>query len=110
MPAKHKSSHVFHAAFQFAGNESAEAGGVKHSGHADHALARKATQLVGGLAMASSGFDTTIRMHFGEYFTTLPTTSAMILWLVLSRSSRLMPGLRGIPAVITTMSELAVSA
>ena len=60
--------------------------------------------------MASSGFETMIRMQLGEYCTTLPTTSFMILWLVLSRSSRLMPGLRGMPAVITTMSEFAVSA
>ncbi len=38
------------------------------------------------------------------------TTSDMILKLVFSKSSRLMPGLRAMPAVITTMSELAVSA
>ena len=39
--------------------------------------------------------------------TTFCTTSDMILKLVCSRSSRLMPGLRGMPAVMTTMSELA---
>ncbi len=60
--------------------------------------------------MASSGLETMIRMQFGEYCTDLPTQSLMILKLVLSRSSRLMPGLRGTPAVMTTMSELAVSA
>ena len=37
-------------------------------------------------------------------------TAVMILALVLKRSSRLMPGLRGMPAVITTTSLPAVSA
>ena len=36
-------------------------------------------------------------------------TAVMILALVESRSSRLMPGLRGMPAVMTTTSLPAVS-
>ncbi len=60
--------------------------------------------------MASSGFETMMRMAFGDAATAFATTSDMILKLVFSRSSRLMPGLRAIPAVMTTMSELAVSA
>ncbi len=51
-----------------------------------------------------------IRMQFGEAATALSTTSHMILKFVFSKSSRLIPGLRAMPAVITTMSEFAVSA
>ncbi len=40
---------VFDADFQFLGDEGAEAGGIEHAGHADHALAREAAELVGGL-------------------------------------------------------------
>ena len=49
-------------------------------------------------------------MQFGEYFTTCSVTACMILKFTFSRSSRLMPGLRGTPDVMTTTSELAVSA
>ena len=35
--------------------------------------------LYAACAMASSGFETMIRMQLGECFTTLPTTSFMIL-------------------------------
>ncbi len=51
-----------------------------------------------------------IRIDSGDCATTFCTTSDMILKLVCSRSSRLMPGLRGMPAVMITMSELAVAA
>ena len=47
-------------------------------------------------------------MQFGEYLTTCSVTAFMIPKLTLSRSSRLMPGLRGTPEVMTTTSELAV--
>jgi hypothetical protein len=60
--------------------------------------------------ISSSGFDTTIRMALGELGTTFATTSVMIAAFLPSRSIRLMPGWRGNPAVITTMSEPAVSA
>ena len=60
--------------------------------------------------MASRGLETMIRIDSGDCATTFATTSDMILKLVLSRSSRLMPGLRGMPAVMITMSELAVAA
>jgi hypothetical protein len=46
----------------------------------------------------------------GEYRTTWDTTVLTILALVWSRSSRLIPGLRAMPAVTTTTSEFAVSA
>ena len=59
--------------------------------------------------MASSGLVTTIRIVSGERDTRFWVTSATIFWLVVSRSSRLMPGLRAIPDVITQMSDPAVS-
>src|SRR5262245_44576529 len=45
----------------------------------------------------------------GEYFTICSVTDCMILKLTFSRSSRLIPGLRGTPEVMTTTSESAVS-
>ena len=44
-------------------------------------------------------------MQFGEYLTTCSVTAFMISKLTFSRSSRLMPGLRGTPDVMTTTSE-----
>ena len=49
-------------------------------------------------------------IEFGAFCATFSATSEMIFMLVTIRSSRLMPGLRGRPAVMTTMSELALSA
>jgi hypothetical protein len=48
-------------------------------------------------------------MAFLERFTTCSTTEPTISAFLNSRSSRVMPGLRARPAVITTMSESAVS-
>ena len=59
--------------------------------------------------MASSGFVTTIRIVSGERSTRFLVTSATIAWLVLSRSSRLIPGVRARPEVMTQMAEPAVS-
>jgi hypothetical protein len=53
---------------------------------------------------------TTIRIASGECWAALPTTDRMIPAFFSSRSIRLMPGCLGRPAVITTMSEPAVSA
>ena len=50
-----------------------------------------------------------MRTVSGDASTSRRVTSATILALVSSRSIRLMPGLRGTPAVITQMSEPAVS-
>ena len=49
-------------------------------------------------------------MALGEYFTTCSVTDFTMPALVEIRSSRLMPGLRGRPEVITTTSEPAVRA
>ena len=46
---------------------------------------------------------------FGEYLATSEVTEPTIFMLVNNKSSRLIPGLRGIPAVTTTKSESAVS-
>ena len=59
--------------------------------------------------IASSGFETTIRTASGDRATTFSVTSSTIFSFVATRSSRLMPGPRGSPAVITTTVEPAVS-
>jgi hypothetical protein len=59
--------------------------------------------------MASSGLETTTRTAFGERFTASFVTAETIISLVVTRSSRLIPGERGLPAVITTTSEPSVS-
>jgi hypothetical protein len=59
--------------------------------------------------ISSSGLETTITTASGEPSANLRVTSPTILALVSRRSIRLMPGLRGIPAVITHTSEPAVS-
>src|SRR6185312_10442875 len=58
--------------------------------------------------IASSGFETTISTASGEAATTCSVTSLTIFSFVVTRSSRLMPGPRGRPAVITTTDEPAV--
>ena len=59
--------------------------------------------------MASSGLVTRMRMDWGDRATTCSTTLPTISAFLNRRSSRVMPGLRARPAVITTMSEPAVS-
>ena len=71
-------------------------------GNPDRSAARK--------VISSSGFETTIRIAFGEPGVTFAITSDMIAAFLPSRSIRLMPGWRGNPAVITTTSLPAVSA
>jgi hypothetical protein len=60
-------------------------------------------------AIASSGLLTMIRIAFGLRRATCSVTDLTISKFFCIRSSRLMPGLRGRPEVITTMSEPAVS-
>ncbi len=59
--------------------------------------------------MASRGFETTMRIASGEPAIASRVTEPTICSFVVTRSSRLMPGLRGSPAVTTTTSEPAVS-
>ena len=60
--------------------------------------------------ITSSGLVTTIRIASGDTAAALFTTPPTMPALVAIRSSRLMPGLRGIPEVTTMMSDPAVSA
>jgi hypothetical protein len=59
--------------------------------------------------MASSGLETTTRTAFGERFTASLVTADTMDSFVVTRSSRLIPGDRGLPAVMTTTSEPSVS-
>jgi hypothetical protein len=59
--------------------------------------------------IASSGLETTIRIASGERSTASRVTEPTMDSFVVTRSSRLIPGFRGRPAVMTTTSEPAVS-
>ena len=59
--------------------------------------------------ISSSGLDTTISTASGACLTTFSATFRTILALVSIRSIRLMPGLRGRPAVMITMPEPATA-
>jgi len=59
--------------------------------------------------MASRGFVTRMRMAFLEARHHLLDHSPTISAFLKRRSSRVMPGFRASPAVMTTMSEFAVS-
>ena len=91
------------------GEERAVARGVEHAGHADHALAREA----GDLHRHVAHHVERIRHHdddrVGRRRLICSETDLTMPALVLSRSSRDMPGLRAMPAVMMTISEPAVS-
>ena len=59
--------------------------------------------------IASSGFETTTMIASFDRAATSFVTEPTICSLVVTRSSRLMPGERGLPAVMTTTSEPSVS-
>ena len=59
--------------------------------------------------IASSGFETTTMIASRERLTTSRVTEPTIASFVVTRSSRLIPGERGLPAVITITSEPSVS-
>ena len=52
---------------EFLRDKGTEAGGVQHTGHADHPIAREAAQLVSGLRHGIQRIQTMMRMQFGEY-------------------------------------------
>ena len=60
--------------------------------------------------MASSGLVTQMTKASGAYLRKPAPTCSMTLRLISMRSSRLMPGLRGMPAVTITTSESLNSA
>ena len=55
--------------------------------------------------ISSSGFETTRSTASGACFTTFSTTPRTILALTSIRSIRLMPGLRGRPALTMTIAD-----
>ena len=59
--------------------------------------------------IASSGLATGTTIAFGQCCTRFGAMLFMISKLSRTRSSRLMPGLRGLPEVMTTMSEPAAA-
>jgi hypothetical protein len=66
-------------------------------------LAGKPDTLAARAVISSSGLETTMITASGACLATFSVTWRTILALVSIRSIRLMPGLRGRPAVITTM-------
>ena len=58
--------------------------------------------------ISSSGLETTMMTASGEVAAMFSATERTILAFVSIRSMRLMPGLRGSPAVMTTTSEFSV--
>ena len=60
--------------------------------------------------MTSSGLVTQMKTAFGEAAVADSMTEDMMPEFTPSRSSRVMPGLRAMPAVMTTTSESAVAA
>ena len=62
------------------------------------------------VVMTSSGFVTQMNTAFGDASRAWPITDFMMPAFTPSRSSRVMPGLRAMPAVMTTTSESRVSA
>jgi hypothetical protein len=61
------------------------------------------------VVISSSGLDTTTTTALGAYLATFSATPRTIPALRPRRSMRDMPGLRGRPAVITTMSEPSIT-
>jgi hypothetical protein len=59
--------------------------------------------------IASNGLATTMIVHSGEFFASCSVTLDTISWFSLSKSSRLIPGWRGLPLVMTARSDPAVS-
>ena len=69
----------------------------------------KPDTLAASAVISSSGLDTTISTASGAYLATFSTTFRTILAFVSIRSIRLMPGLRGRPAVTITMFDPAIA-
>jgi hypothetical protein len=108
--AEDEGGDILNADVQLSGNEGPEAGGVEHAGHADDAFAIEAGLAEGGLGhgverigdddqdrLGRLGDD--FRNHVGHDF------EVGVEQVVAAHA-----GLAGMPAVMTTMSELAVAA
>ena len=102
--AEHHGLDVLDRRPRLPGDERPEAGGVEDARHADDALAG-AWKRLWPWHIASSGFETTTTVALGECFTASFVTAATIASFVVTRSSRLIPGARGLPAVTTMTSS-----
>ena len=102
--------HVLDGDAELLGEEVAEAGRVEHAGHADDLVLRQA----GGLLQRPDHRvervgDADDEGVGGVLLQALRRPASMTLRLMPSRSSRLMPGLRGTPAVTITTSAPAIA-
>ena len=88
---------------EFLGEEKTEPT-LSRRGHAASHVVGQARNLAKRQTMASSGFVTQMTKAFGQYFLMPAPTAFITLALTSIRSSRLMPGLRGAPAVTMTTS------
>ena len=94
---------------EFLGEEMAEAGRVEHAGHADDLIGRQAGLFLQrpdhGIERIGDADDEGL----GRMCEMPSPTDSITLRLMLRRSSRLMPGLRGTPAVTITTSAPAIA-
>ncbi len=72
-------------------------------------VAGKPVTLAASAVISSSGLDTTISTASGACLTTFSATERTILALTPIRSIRLIPGLRGSPAVMITTDDPAMA-
>ena len=107
--AEHERVDVLDRDVQLHRDERAHARRIEHAGHADDALARELAQPVDRLAhrveRVGDRHDDAVRRVLDDL---LGDRLHDLVVDVCSRSSRLMPGLRGTPDVMTTTSESAV--
>ena len=110
MTAEHERVHVLDRDLELHRHERAHPRRVEHAGHADDALARKLGQTEERLRHRVERVGHRERRSaFGQCCTRFGAMLFMISKLSRTRSSRLMPGLRGLPEVMTTMSEPAAA-
>ena len=111
MAAEHEGGDVLDRDAELLGEEVAEAGAVEHAGHADDLVVRQAGEFAQRpdhrVERVGDADDEGVRARAAL----MPSPTAFItLRLMPSRSSRLMPGLRGTPAVTMQTSAPAMSA
>jgi hypothetical protein len=107
--AEHHRLDVTHRAVERLGQEGTVARRVEHAGHAEHALAREAGGFLRDVAHHVERIADDDDDRVGRRVLDLLTDRLTMPAFVLSRSSRDMPGLRAMPAVMMTMSESFVS-
>ena len=109
MPAKHHGADILDRDVRGFRDECAKPRRIKHPAMPMTRSRGKSAAANATWHMASSGFETTTRIASGDCWTACSVTERTMPMLVRSKSSRLMPGLRAIPEVMTTTSDAAVS-